>query len=660
MRRTLLAAALVAGAACAPPAATAPVLSLTAEPGDVDEVVLSWATSITGDYSGFVLESRQPGGGFVPVAALGPKITRHRHRFPAAVPEDSDQEFRLRVIPDEGGRTSNTVRFHRGLRAPTFSVLWTASGFALHITNRSQAAEALRLVRRSGCERAGVAVDRTLELPPDTAGFLDEDLAALVDGRTYSYELTAVKGAAESARAAPWPFWGTAPLFLPEGLSVERLGGGLLRARYLQASACATTVSLVASRADGAGVALPASASLTPPPPAGTVVTVDLPVGAPGAYAFKACVGTYSCSGVTPVVVPPATLDASLPEVPSGDAVVRTPGGFATASTPANNLGALALSAPGPAGADLLAVSRAAFEPRGLAVDAAGHPHAVWAEQRTTPSDSVAIVHGWHDGIAWSQEDVLPSVPWTTSLSYASAPVLAVGADGTLHVALRRSGVLVLSQVAGVWQARPETGYTRDPFVLAGDPLGAPHLVYAPTQLGATHLAWDGVAWASEAVTGATSNTAGASVRPLHLAAGTSGLTLVWEVPDSAKPSVLTVTRRAAGSGPWTAPATLPARAASSSGQRVVAAQTVDGERVAVGEEADGGPGVPSTRRLHLVDGAGVTSHDWFAGDTWAYAWRAAFAVGFGQDGRAWLLENAWSTPPANAFPPILFEEPAP
>lgn len=658
MRRTLLAAALVACAACSPPAATAPILTLTAEPGDVDEVVLSWATSITGDYSGFVLEVRQPPGGFVPVATLGPMVTSHRYRFPTAVPEDSDQELRLRVIPDGGGRVTNTVRFHRGLRAPTFSVRWLASGFELTITNRSQAAEALRLVRSSGCARAGVAVDRTLELPPDTATFLDDDLASRVDGRSYFYELTALKGAVASATATPiWPP-GAAPLFPPEGLSVERMDGGLVRARFLQTSACATTATLVASRADGTYVSLPASASLSPLPAPGTEVTMDLPLVTPGAYAFKACAGTYYCSGVARVVIPPATLDASLPAVPAGGAVVRTPGGFATARIPAYSQGALVLSAPGPAGEDLLEVPVAVFETRGLTVDAAGHPHAAWAEPRTTPSGSVALVHSWHDGTAWSQEDVLTSIPSVSSIYNVHAPVLAVGADGTLHVALKTwtSGILVLSQVAGAWQARPTTRSTSDPFVLAGDPLGAPHLVFDTTLLGATHLSWDGAAWASEAVAGATSNPSGADIFPLHLAAGASGLTLVWEVPGYDPPPVLTVTRRPAGSALWTSPTALPARSRWISRSHVAVAQRVDGERIAVGEEVIGGTGTIPTRRLHLIDGAGVTSHDWFAGDSGA----PAFAVGFGQDGRAWLLENAWSTPPANAYPPILFEERAP
>ncbi|MCU0612179.1 MAG: hypothetical protein MUE60_10370, partial [Candidatus Eisenbacteria bacterium] len=111
----------------------------------------------------------------------------------------------------------------------------------------------------------------------------------------------------------------------------------------------------------------------------------------------------------------------------------------------------------------------AQMQDRGLAIDAAGHPHLVYGGE--------GLVHAWHDGTGWFREVVDPS---PSVGSYAS---LAIGIRDRLHISYYDAANQDLR-----YALRDSTGWHLDAVdgngdvgmhsAIAVDAVGNPHISY--------------------------------------------------------------------------------------------------------------------------------------------------------------------------------------
>lgn len=636
-------------AACQPQDPTAPSLILQSTPGDVDQVKLHWSPPDQGDFSGFVLEVRQVPGEFTAVATLGPRVRDLAYTFPATVAEGTEQELRLRALPEPSGpRLSQVLPFHRGLRTPRLSggsILGLAEGEALTFANTSLAAEALELTRRVGCAPATGTVDLVRSFDPGVTTFTEDDWSPLTDGGAFGYELRAVKGAERSAPALQTSVH--APLLAPTGATLQRVGQDF-RVSFVQQSRCATQVVLQATAATG----VPLSTSpgvLMPAPAQGAAGTITHRLQVPGLYAYRPCAGREGAIGCAPPVfgvVAPSTLDATAVEPPPGRTVVRTSAGFATAHTTGD--GRLLLRAATAGGEDLLTLPAATLGTHGLLLAPDGRPHALVVQLAAASPETFVLVHAWHDGSAWLQEEVAPA-----GADPASNPrdaTMAIGPEGTAHVAWHEgsSSLAVATRRAGGWESSL-LPFLPDPFLLAGDAGGEPHaLVIGRT---VTHQFKEGGAWTAEPVPTPPSGELGT---PVYAFGGGDGLVVAWL--NTSSPSRIQVTRRPASGSTWSAPTVVAEYTAQRAANQwpPVLSHSADGARLGVAVEEVHDFHVGDLQRLWIVDGAGVAGHGWFPADD---AKRPSFDLGFGPGGKAWLLEGTSDAPEAAPFPAVLFEE---
>jgi hypothetical protein len=287
----------------------------------------------------------------------------------------------------------------------------------------------------------------------------------------------------------------------------------------------------------------------------------------------------------------------------------------------------MAVYAPGANGPDVLDVSGSNV--RSLRADAAGRVHVLLARSVETSGDQ--FVHAEHDGTAWIEEVVAIG-----SATYGTSPALEVALDGTVLAAWRSGWDLrVASRGSAGWQVDIlagffDTGDTYSTFFLAGDDVGRPHVV-RPRFREIHHWFVGAAGWEQEIL----------PVQALDLLAfcATPGaLTVVYEPYQVYPPGdPLEVIERTAGG--WGSPVVVSGLGASS---EIRTAGSPYGSRVAVSAY-----GI-----MWLRDPSGTTLRDWPRIE--------AYEMGFGPDGKAWILENlpSYLRPPGIIEPAVLFEEP--
>jgi hypothetical protein len=600
----------------------APVLTIVGSDDAVGIVYLQWLPPTRGDFSGFLLEIRYAGGDFQPLVTTG--VSFAWAADVSGAPQGSDVSFRVRALPDRGGRrVSNVVVKHRGLLPPGFacSALCTPEGgtFSLVMATTSVS---LVLERRSVDCNGGATVWAVLPLAPGAMTYDDADLAQWTDGSSLEYRLTAVSGA---DRSAPATLTTTpAPPLPPASLAATSVASGTLIS-FQNASRCAVVVA-VRSHPDNQVVGL---VPATPGP--GTLAELLLPSAPPTACAYSAAAqldgpGAKAWSPLSTWAPSPQARAASpgwnvsLADVTPGTLVARLPSGaMATATVVGLPTAAFA---PGLAGPDELSFPWGSYA-RALLADAPGHAQALIVEP-TPIAGTNSLVHAEHGGGAWTEENLATG-------SELSSSALDVAPDGSLLAAWRSGWDLYVSwRGSAGWQVlEPILDFFRsaDAFRLAGDDTGGPHVLAHAFSGALVHWSRGVAGWQSETLPVTATDLFG-------LLAAPAGLSVVYS-PDG-----VSVAQIETNPGGWGLPVGLAGLAAS---WRVRTARSPDGSRIAVATP-DGA--------LWLRDAAGASVRTW-------HRCGGEYAVGFGWDGKAWVMDGLADIAPSGIpDPAALFEEP--
>jgi hypothetical protein len=474
LRRPVLAAALVslvlAAASCkgsgggtsAPPPPTGVALAQGAE---YDQVVATW-TPPSGTIDGYEAQGRlgasgawQDLGVAIPAGAIGGVL-----QLQPTVPELETISFRIRAVRSgTPGPWSAEASLFRGIRWPLWQPI-TASpqGLVLQWTSGSQVATGLRL------EREVAGAWRVLAtLPASASTYLDA--GPFVAGAPVRYRLVATRDAQESI-----PSDGYGEGFPPTPVSgltaVTEPGGVRLRWSAPPISDQAFAVCRCAI-----GFAVCCSGATDHPLPASTTEVLD--PAPPGAYAYEvssrfSSPGLADASAFTEALASPTgtpSLAGHLIRLPSdATGVARDSAGrYATVhggsySPPYTGQMTVRFTGAGSPPDRDFGTAHGWVAPFAV-YDPQDHLHVLLLVP-VTGDPAVALVHAWHDGTAWHEEEVVRR-PFDSPLTVR----FTLSAAGTLHAAWSVAGS---GQVE--YAGRGAGGWAVEDLVPALSPLGLP------------------------------------------------------------------------------------------------------------------------------------------------------------------------------------------
>lgn len=602
-----------------------------------------------GGATGYVLEQVDPGGGHVEVGRYDAKTTRADVVIaPASVP--GPVEFRVRVEP--AARISNAVVVQRTLAAPRMSLdtigafisgSFTITGFVVHYDAIAAVTDRIVLSRRlvagdaSASSWVALATTHTA-----TNTYVDNDLAAWMDGASYEYQAVVYVG---DAGGTPSVVKSVTALYLPPRVVSLTATAAGARLQFVVDSRYAQDVR-VYQHSSGSSEALVA---ILPPPQPGVPTTFDVPLPSPGVYAIRLAVteksGATSPSAERWVPVHSSPdLNDSLTDLAEGHGIVRTAAGeYSLVGSVSAGFG---LFPPGDDGSHAFSFGRTVYHYSGTVLDPAGRPHIVLTNVDTQLV--VPILHAWHDGQDWRTEEIGRG-------PYSALPDLAMGTDGTLIAAWVASdnSVTVAHQSNGIWSTESSppitTGY---PFlIVAGDENASPHVIVNSSAQPA-HAWRDSSGWHSEPVPPLPPEIVNPTHRPFFLSASRGTVVFADYVTGPAynpyptySPFVVMNIRSATG---WATPETI-SFLGHYGGVEVPyrGAQSADGTRVAIAAP-DG----------HVLVYEGGSRRAMYA---WPRLNGVEYGMGFDAAGKVWVVQYITDSGgsivprPGNA---VLYQEP--
>ena len=419
----LLAAACPGGGA---PASLAPPGKFVAwqEVGSFDDVLLTWQPP-PGGASAYEVEARLEDGPWQGLVAVSGDVVGGVVTLDSSIPEITHFTFRIRSI--RGGQASTWAEapFLRALRWPLDAASdYVVEGIRLTWTNASAKATGVRISRQFGLDWRVMA-----DLPASATTFVDG--ADLVTGQGIRYRITATAGAVESLPTERFdPGYPPRQVFQ---LSATAEAGGV-RLRWVNPPVTVERIEIRQTEglamyfADPDPVILPPTATEYFDPVSGSTWTWQVasvyPLGLGEPYAQVSAVANPLGS----------TLQASLVSLPDASAMASDGGeriGFAVGysyNPPATGSQRLVFRGAGsPPDVDLganhgWAAPAVAFDPSGLAHGVVLRPVA--------GDPPVALVHVWHDGVAWNEEEIA-----RRALDDPSSVRFALDAAGAVHAA---------------------------------------------------------------------------------------------------------------------------------------------------------------------------------------------------------------------------------
>jgi len=639
----------------APP--PAPTLHQLDDPAVFDWVTVRWdGYDATRPVEGWEVEGRLPPASF---AVLHGAALPASERFLALeldpeTPELVDLEFRVRSLPD--GPWSSVAVLHRGIRAPVFTGP-RPNGTALEVEweNRSAVADGVVLERRvSQPDQTALPWEPLPVTGPQADSYTDTDLGPWTDGTALEYRIAATKG----ARASAWATSGTgrSALAAPSVREGEPLPGGT---RLTWTAPSRWVTEYVIERVELGDVVFEEVARVAPSATPWEDWEGDLGLYRYLVRARSALTYPYIESERSSVLVartPPRDWGFSAKVVAASQGVIaRGTRGIAAAF----GLGWTSVDSPSyrPPGDAVQAylstpAGSKAWMP-GVLVDGNGWPHAVFARGPASRTLPVPIVHAWHDGTAWREEEIARRV-----ISDGDGTELVrftIGSDGTLHASWQCGpdpslGLEVATRdPSGAWQVENLSAvlgaYRWKNHFLAGDGGGAPHLVTADWDGTLVHVARGPSGWQAEPVpTGGPVAVGFVDDTFLAFLAGGDRLVLAYHdapaSPAEASEEVRVLERGPAG---WGTPVTVKAQAWSA------VAVSPDGSRIAIVDC----PGSQVESRVTILASGGETALRF-------YSLHGSPVLGFAPDNKVWVLDR--STTDHRDYPDpqrtsVLFEE---
>jgi hypothetical protein len=278
----------------------------------------------------------------------------------------------------------------------------------------------------------------------------------------------------------------------------------------------------------------------------------------------------------------------------------------------------------------------------GIVLDAAGHPHAVYAEPVAGASGTTAILHVWHDGAAWQREEIARRAfqpRARVEIGPGGTLYASWGAGAALELATRANGAWTIEDLAaGVASSlHPLFGFGFH--YLSGDTDGFPHVVVVDNA-HYYHLLRDASGWALENV-GASLSIDGDEDLQFACGAGRAVIAL------RSFGAVRMLQRTAAG---WDGGSDFSLGASHFPSEIAFGmARSADGQSLAL---ALGAINSTDAGKVWVLGGAG-----WTQVGTW-YAVNPTVSLGFRSDGKLWLVSGlqdiAASSRPA---PVALYEQ---
>lgn len=630
-----------ATASCGGGGERAPPSLLVGYGGRFDCVSLTCRNPKAFQVSRYVVEHRQPPGPFVAVDEFpgAREFWDNVCCVPPPAEELTDHEFRLRITYQDGTTAlTEAVPFHVGIippevRGPGDHPSPEADGFHLRIGVGSRVAEQLLLERQVNLPGADPGSWVELSASLGDTSFVDSDLSPYLDGAQYVYRASLRAG-------AEWSDYGVALLtdvadpLPPRAVAATPIEGGI-RVSYENTS---TWANKIAIERIGVNEFDPILVYFGDAPQVGETGSYDDLNVSTGTYRYLVHSAHYdpplesfwsSAVAVWAASTPPSEW-VLVPRV-----LEVTPGAFA-ASLPSGDLamGWSAFWRPAQAGyySEYLVSGSDGFElpsnarlpAPGIVVARDGRPHAVFEvlpPYAAPPSDPSIFVHAWHDGAGWRAEEI-------ARRSFSTLDSFDVGLDGTLRATFGPGldGYPELATlVDGSWRIEavgvdPVTQLQGIRTVVTADSAGTVHLLAYHYWGNVYHVSKDENGWRVEPVAYTVSDDLlGVTVVPPVIATEAQVVAGIG-VHGVSQDSVVLVQRAASGwSTPevYSVPRTSVFRAARSgdAGRFILVA-------MGFGE---------STAILH--DQAGSSIWHWFDA-----GWGPT-AVGFGPDGKAWILD---------------------
>ena len=464
----------------------APPTGLTATQDLVvfDDIDFTWtppASAITG-YEG---EGRLGSG---PWESLGeqlpPDAVGGTLQLDASVPEQLDLAFRLRSV--NGSATSawsDEVPFRRGVRFPAaFSASAVAGGgVQLQWQNGSAVATGLRIERW-----VNGAWEPMVTLAPGETRYLD----ASPEPGDNQYRIIATAGAEESLPAiTSCPGYPALPV--TDLTATTEVGG--VRLRWTDPSQSGVAGFLVYRGAPFFGYPGGPVSPLVPP---GTEEWLD--PAAPGVYGYQVetrfldpnvpgvlslwVLGLANPTGTPPLLASLLDLTGlpAGPSVAARDSQGRLALGLGQSYVIPYGTGEQWLAVLGPGAPPVLDLgTNHGFAAGGVAFDPADHPHALVLRPVSGQPGVIALVHAWHDGAAWQEEEVA-----RRGFDDVFTVRLATGLGGDLAAAWTIGGAAPVAELAlrgpAGWSVEDLTALLPPSARLTGldvDPSGIPTLL---------------------------------------------------------------------------------------------------------------------------------------------------------------------------------------
>jgi hypothetical protein len=433
----------------------------------------------------YTLERAAPGETFHPVASF-----QAGENSIVLGPDDPAGAYQFRLRRGTSGKPSKAVSYFRPVLQGQLTLLPVSGGFSLAYAAPPQLPDALVLTRATQLANGTRGTAKTLLTTTARSGtYVDTDLSELVDGASYVYALTFRSGGVDAQQLTQKT--ASAAASLPEIVSVQT-NGAAVHVQVRSTSELPGTLRLVRGselffdaldplaifQATGPGQLFSAD-DLLPGPTRYEYQVSFTPQGSGFPLATKATSST---------VLPPPHWTGKMITVPLFVEAARASTG--ELALLADVGGVRTLIAPGGTAAEGFAVP-SSYHPNRLLLDAADHPHAVYA-------DGALLVHVFLDGQSWQKETI-------GTFALGTPAEVTVGADGDLWAtwAGTDTRIFVAHRTAAGWSVEelPPDFVATKPLIIAADESSNPHLAGGDTSL--FHVFRDDAGWHQETLAAA-------------------------------------------------------------------------------------------------------------------------------------------------------------